>query len=118
MLTGEQIFLGFGLILVLAVGSQMLASRLNVPSLVVLLPVGFLAGALTTSVDPERLLGSSFEPLVSLAVAVILYDAGLGLDPAHLKGHTGRTVVRLVWMGTVLTGVIGTVAAFLLLDVS
>jgi len=70
--------LGVGLIVVLAVGSQVLAGRLRIPALVILLPAGFLAGALTSDVNPERLFGAAFQPLVSLAVAVILYDAGSG----------------------------------------
>jgi NhaP-type Na+/H+ or K+/H+ antiporter len=69
-----------GLILVLATASQVLAVRLRVPALIILLPAGFIAGALTTDVNPQRLLGAAFQPQVSLAVAVILYDAGLALD--------------------------------------
>ena len=61
-------------------------SRLRIPALIVLLPVGFAAGALTSDVNPNKLLGSAFQPLVSLAVAVILYDAGLGLDLRKLTG--------------------------------
>ena len=75
-----------GLTLVLAVGSQVLASRLRIPAIIVLLPVGFVAGALTDDINPNRLLGPAFSPLVSLAVAVILYDAGLGLNLRGLKG--------------------------------
>jgi NhaP-type Na+/H+ or K+/H+ antiporter len=101
--TTNQILVGIGLILVLAVGSQVLASRLRIPALIVLLPVGFVAGALTTDVNPERLLGAAFEPLVSLSVAVILYDAGLGLDLRKLKGHTRRVVVRLIVLGVLIT---------------
>jgi NhaP-type Na+/H+ or K+/H+ antiporter len=73
-MTENQILLGIGLTVVLAVGSQVLASRVRIPALVVL-PVGFLAGALTDDVHPDRLWGPAFQPLVSLAVAVILYDA-------------------------------------------
>ena len=76
-MTRNQILIGVGLILVLAVGSQVLASRLRIPAIIMLLPTGFVAGALTTDVDPQRPLGPAFEPLVSLLVAVILYDAGL-----------------------------------------
>ena len=64
-MTANQILIGVGLILALAVGSQVLASRLRIPALIVLLPAGFVAGALTTDVNPERLLGPAFEPLVS-----------------------------------------------------
>jgi hypothetical protein len=82
----DQVLLGVGLILVLAVGSQVLASRLRIPALIILLPAGFTAGALTTDVNPQRLLGPAFQPLVSLAVAVILYDSGLALEWGKVAG--------------------------------
>ncbi|RFC71653.1 cation:proton antiporter [Streptomyces sp. AcE210] len=117
-MTTNQVLIGVGLILVLAVASQVLASRLRIPALIVLLPVGFAAGALTDDVDPEQLLGPAFSPLVSLAVAVILYDAGIGLDLARLKGHTRRVVVRLIWIGVLVTGLLGTLLAVPLLGMS
>jgi NhaP-type Na+/H+ or K+/H+ antiporter len=83
--TTGQVLFAVGLILVLAVGSQVLASRLRIPAIIVLLPTGFIAGALTSDVNPQRLLGAAFQPLVSLAVAVILYDAGLALDLSKLR---------------------------------
>jgi NhaP-type Na+/H+ or K+/H+ antiporter len=91
--TTAQILIGFGLIILLAVGSQVVASRLRIPALIVLLPAGFTAGALTTDVDPQKLLGAAFQPLVSLAVAIILYDAGLRLDRRKLRGHTRKVVI-------------------------
>ncbi|WP_230194044.1 cation:proton antiporter [Streptomyces coriariae] len=117
-MTEDQVFLGLGLIIVLAVGSQVLANRLRIPALIVLLPVGFTAGALTDDVDPERLLGSTFSPLVSLAVAVILYDAGLGLDLRGLRDHTRRVVVRLIWFGALVSGVSAALVAMPLLGMS
>src|SRR5919198_1232784 len=102
-MTTDQIFLGLGLTVVLAVGSQVLASRLRIPALIVLLPVGFIGGAMTSVLNPTRLLGPAFSPLVSLAVAVILYDAGLGLDLRLLQGHTRRVVFRLIGLGVPLT---------------
>jgi len=84
------VLLGVGLILVLAVGSQVLATRLRIPALIIILPAGFIAGALTSDVNPQRLLGAAFQPLVSLAVAVMLYDAGPSLDLRKLRGHARR----------------------------
>ncbi|MGN6679142.1 MAG: hypothetical protein ACTHKL_15370 [Streptosporangiaceae bacterium] len=46
-------------------GSQVLSSRLRMPALIILLPAGFTAGALTTDVNPNRLLGAAFQPLVA-----------------------------------------------------
>ncbi|MFJ1758194.1 sodium:proton exchanger [Kitasatospora sp. NPDC088134] len=117
-MTSEQILIGAGLTVVLAVASQLLAARVRVPAIIVLLPVGFAAGAVTDDIRPDRLIGPSFPPLVSLAVAVILYDAGLGLDLRRLTGATRRTVVRLVWIGTVLTAPAAGFAAAPLLGMS
>jgi NhaP-type Na+/H+ or K+/H+ antiporter len=86
--SADQILTGIAVIVVLAVGSQLLASRLRIPALILLLPAGFTAGILTSDVNPEKLLGPAFQPLVSVSVAVILYDAGLALDLANLTGHT------------------------------
>ncbi|MFI9103233.1 cation:proton antiporter [Streptomyces fildesensis] len=117
-MTPNQVLTGVGLIVVLAVGSQLLASRLRVPALLILLPVGFAAGALSDDVNPEQLLGPAFSPLVSLAVAVILYDAGLGLELKRLRGHTRRVVVRLLWLGTLITWVSAALFAVPVLNMS
>ena len=117
-MTTNQILIGIGLILVLAVGAQVLASRLRIPAIIVLLPVGFIAGALTSDVNPDKLLGPAFEPLVSLSVAVILYDAGLGLDLRKLKGHVRKVVIRLIILGVLITWVLAAVVAAPLLGMS
>ena len=117
-MTTSQILIGVGLIMLLAVGSQVLASRLRIPAIIVLLPVGFTAGALTSDVNPERLLGASFQPLVSLSVAVILYDAGLGLDLRKLKGHIRKVVIRLIVLGVLITWVVAAALAAPLLGMS
>ncbi|WP_441245425.1 cation:proton antiporter [Kitasatospora sp. McL0602] len=117
-MTSDQILGGVALIVVLAVGSQVVAGRLRLPGIVLLLPVGFVAGAITDDVHPDRLLGPAFSPLVSLAVAVILYDAGLELDVRRLTGDARRTVVRLIWIGTLVTWPIAALVAAPLLGIS
>jgi NhaP-type Na+/H+ or K+/H+ antiporter len=87
-MTTDQILAGLGLTVALAVGSQVLAHILRIPAIVVLLPVGFVAGALTDDIIPTNIVGSAFGPLVSLAVAVILFDSGVGLDLRRLAGST------------------------------
>lgn len=110
-MTDDEILLGLALTVVLATGSQILAGKLRVPALIILLPVGFAAGAVTDVVRPDRLLGPDFSNLVSLSVAVILYDAGLGLDLRKLAHHTRGIVGRLLLYGVLLTFfVTGTVA--------
>src|SRR5215470_17210472 len=114
----DQILFGVGLILVLAVGSQVVASRLRIPALIILLPAGFTAGALTTDVNPDRLLGAAFQPLVSLAVAVILYDSGLALEWGKVTGRARRVVPRLIYAGIPITMAFAAVLAAPLLGMS
>jgi NhaP-type Na+/H+ or K+/H+ antiporter len=109
--TSDQVFLGVSLTLVLAVGCQIVGARLRIPALILLLPAGFIAGTLTDDVNPDKLLGTAFQPLVSLSVAVILYDAGLGLSLSKLIGHPRRIVLRLLVIGVPLTWALATVVA-------
>ena len=102
-MTSDQIYIGIGLTLVLAVACQLVGKFLRVPALIVLLPVGFAVGALTNDINPNALLGASFQPLVSLSVAVILYDAGLSLDIGRLTGQTRAVVARLLALGMPIT---------------
>ncbi|MEW2176010.1 cation:proton antiporter [Streptomyces sp. NPDC005406] len=115
-MTDEQILLGIALTVVLAAGSQILASRLRVPALIVLLPAGFAAGALTDVVHPDRLMSQNFSVLVSMSVAVILYDAGLGLNLRKLTGRTRWTVGRLLVLGVFITFLVTTAVAPAMFD--
>jgi NhaP-type Na+/H+ or K+/H+ antiporter len=117
-MTADQVFIGLGLTLALAVGSQVLASRLRIPALIVLLPVGFVAGALTDDINPNRLLGPLFQPLVSLAVAVILFDSGVELTLPKLAQDARRVVRRLILIGVPFTLVLAALLAVPLLGMS
>jgi NhaP-type Na+/H+ or K+/H+ antiporter len=83
-----------------------------------MLPAGFTAGALTSDVNPQHLLGAAFQPLVSLAVAVILYDSGLGLRRHMVAGRARRVVPRLVIFGVPVTMAFAAVFAAPLLGMS
>src|SRR5512145_2393178 len=117
-MSSDEILIGIGLTVFLAVGSQILAKRLHVPAIIVLLPVGFIAGAATDAVVPDKLLGPAFEPLVSLAVAVILYDAGLSLDLRRMQATIHRVVVRLLVFGVPITWAVAGFTSWWLIDLS
>ena len=102
-MTTNDILLGLGLVLVLAVSSQLLAWRLHIPAIVLLLPAGFIAGIATDVVKPDDLLGDLYQPFVSLAVGVILFEAGLRLSFREIALGAHRVVMRLVVVGVVVT---------------
>ena len=115
-LSTNQILFGLGLVLVLAVSSQLIARVLRVPALVVLLPAGFIAGIATDDIHPDNLLGSLYQPFVSIAVGVILFEAGLRLSLDEIPSAVRKVVARLVVGGAAFTWVAITATVALLYD--
>jgi NhaP-type Na+/H+ or K+/H+ antiporter len=113
-MSSDDVLLGLGLVLVLAVGAQLAARLTRLPAIVVLLPVGFVAGAVTDVVHPDQLLGDLFQPFVSIAVGVILFEAGLRLSFAGVAPSMRQLVIRLVAIG-VLVSWLGVAVAVTLL---
>ncbi len=117
-MTESQIFLGLGLTFALAIGCQIAATRARIPAIILLLPVGFVAGSLTTTINPDRLLGPAFTPMVGLAVALVLFDGGLDLDVSSLEHHHRPVVRRLLAVGVPLTWAGAGLFASILLPIS
>ncbi len=103
--------------IVLGIAAQWLAWRLKIASILLLLLVGFLAGPVTGLVDPDKLLGDLLPPLVSLAVALILYEGGLTLRFGDLR-EAGGVVWRLITIGGAITWLLGAGSAWFILGLS
>ena len=103
VLTENQVILGISLIFAVAMVCQVLAPRLRVPSLVLLLPAGFVLGILVPEANPMSLLGPAFSPVVDLVVAIILFQGGLELGRRAIDRPDYHTVLRLVWIGGAIT---------------
>jgi NhaP-type Na+/H+ or K+/H+ antiporter len=102
-MTTDDVLLGLGLVLVLAVGAQLAARLARLPAIVVLLPAGFLAGIATDDVHPDRLLGDLYQPFVSIAVGIILFEAGLRLSFRGVAPGVRPLVARLIAIGVLVT---------------
>lgn len=100
-------------IVVLGVAASWLAWRVRLPSILLLLLAGLVAGPVTGFIKPDALLGELLMPFVSLAVGLILYEGGLTLRFRELR-DVGRVVRNLVTVGALVTLVISTVAARLI----
>lgn len=110
----EQLLVGLASIAVLGVGAQWLAWRLGVPSILLLLVLGFLAGPVTGLLDPDALFGETLFPFVSLSVGLILFEGGLSLRLRDLR-QMGISVWSLVTVGALVTWILATWAARVLL---
>lgn len=94
--------------------SQWLAWRLRLPAILFLLISGILIGPIFGMLDPERLFGPLLFPLVSLSVALILFEGSLTLRLDEWR-EIGSVVRRMVTWGALCTwGVIALATHYLL----
>ena len=54
-----------------------------------MLAAGFIAGPITGLIDPEAAFGDLLDPMISIGVALILFEGGLSLDLRELR-HSGK----------------------------
>jgi CPA1 family monovalent cation:H+ antiporter len=101
-------------VLVAGFACQWLAWRIRVPSILLLLIAGIAAGPLLGWLKPDEVFGELLVPLVSLAVAVILYEGSLTLKLSEIRGH-GSVVRNLLSVGVLITWFSATLAVHLLL---
>ena len=111
----EQLMVQLAALVALGISASWLAWRLRFPSILLLLVVGFLTGPVTGLLNPDALLGDLLFPVVSLSVAIILFEGGLSLDVAELR-EIGGAVRNLATIGVLVTWVLATLSAYLLLD--
>lgn len=113
----EYLLLGLGSIVIAGIGAQWLAWRLKWPSIVILLALGFIAGPVTGLIKPDEVLGPLLLPLVSISVAIILFEGGLGLRICELK-QIGKVVFSLVSFGVLINGVLIALSAHYILGLN
>ncbi|MGD6801083.1 cation:proton antiporter [Rossellomorea vietnamensis] len=106
----DSILFNLMLIGLLGILSQWAAWRFRMPAIVIMSIVGLLAGPLLGIIHPEEDFGDLFKPIISIAVAIILFEGSLNLDFREVKG-LGRPVFRIVTIGAFLAWILGSLAA-------
>ena len=96
---------------------QVVAAKVKMPSIVFLMIAGIALGPeFLNLVQPESM-GDGLEVLVKLAVALILFEGGLGLDFKAFK-EVNQSVRNLLTIGLVITIIGSAVTVHYLLDLS
>jgi NhaP-type Na+/H+ or K+/H+ antiporter len=111
----ESVLISLASIIILGMFAQWLAWRINVPSILLLLLFGISAGPLTGIIRPQETLGNAMFPIITLSVAIILFEGGLSLRVRELR-EVGRAFRNLVSIGLLITWVLTTAGAYTLLD--
>jgi NhaP-type Na+/H+ or K+/H+ antiporter len=113
----DYIILYVAIIVFLGIFAQWLSWRIHIPSILLLLLFGILAGPILGLIEPDKIFGELLTPIVSLSVAIILFEGSLSLRFSELKD--GANVVRnLVSIGVLITWGIGTAGAYYILGLN
>lgn len=97
-------------VIVLGISAQWLAWRFRLPSILLLLIFGFMAGPVTGFLDPELLQGDWLFLFVSFSVAIILFEGGLSLRIDELR-DVANAIRNLITVGVAVTGVLAALGA-------
>ncbi len=106
----EHTLISLSAVVILGIAAQWLGWRVRIPSILLLLVCGILAGPVMGWVNPDALLGPLLYPVVSLAVAMILFEGGLSLSVKEFRA-IGGVVAWLVTLGAAITWLVGGLAA-------
>lgn len=113
--SGQSVAIGLAAIVVLGISAQWFAWRLKIPSILLLLVFGFIAGPVLGYIHPDELFGDLLFPFVSLSVAIILFEGGLSLKMDELGGV--ESVVRLlITLGALVSWAVVSLAGIFILN--
>ncbi len=104
---------GLAGVVLIGIAAQWIAWRTRLPSILLLLLFGLVAGPITGFIRPDDLFGPLLFPLVSLSVAIILFEGGLSLRFSEIQA-TRRVLRVLVTVGALVTWAVASAAGYYL----
>ena len=107
----------FAMIFFVGVAIQWLSWWAKLPAILGLLLTGILLGPVTGVLDPDHLLGDLLFDVVSLGVAIVLFEGALTLKFREISGH-GSMVTNMVTWGAVASWLLMGVGIVFLTDLS
>ena len=104
-------------IIFLGIASQWLAWRFRMPAIVLMSIARLLVGPILGFINPQESFGDLFGPIISLAVAIILFEGSLNLDFREIRGFN-KPLFRIVTLGAFIAWIAGSLAAHYLAGLS
>jgi NhaP-type Na+/H+ or K+/H+ antiporter len=97
-----NITLSLVLVGLFSIACQLFAFKIKIPAILPLLLVGIVVGPVTGLINADNLFGDLLFPIVSLCVAIILFEGALTLRFKEISGH-GPMVRNLCTLGPLAT---------------
>lgn len=113
----SEVIVGLSTIVVFGVTAQWIGRRFGIPSILLLLPAGVLAGGVLGWVDPEELFGETLFPGITLLVSLLLFQSALGLRVRDLHRAARAPVLRLITVGAFITFVGSSIAVLVIFGI-
>ncbi len=110
----EEHLIGLAIVITLSMSAQWISWRVKMPSILLLLVFGIMAGPVTGILHVDKLMGDLLFPVVSLSVGIILFEGGLSLRLADLK-EIGGVVRNLNTISVLITWGITAIAGHVIL---
>ncbi len=111
----EFILIGLASLIVVGIAAQWISWRYKIPSILLLLIFGILAGPVLNLLDPDKLFGDLLFPFVSISVSIILFEGGLSLHFSEFKKSSG-IIRNLITVGNIITWGLTTLAVYYILN--
>jgi NhaP-type Na+/H+ or K+/H+ antiporter len=94
----------------LGIGSQWVAWRYKIPAIVVMSITGLIVGPIFGLINPQQDFGNLYDPMISVAVAIILFEGSLNLKFKELTG-LGKPLFRIATLGAFIAWILGSLTA-------
>src|SRR5690625_2041344 len=98
------------LIGLLGIGSQWLAWKFSMPAIVIMSIAGLVVGPFLGIMSPEESFGDLYRPIISVAVAIILFEGSIELNRNELRG-VGMPFFRIATVGAFIAWILGSLTA-------
>jgi len=98
------------LILLLGIGSQWLAWRYRMPAIVIMSITGLVVGPFLGIINPEEAFGDLYDPIISVAVAIILFEGSLSLRFKEIR-EVAHPIFRIATIGALIAWISGSLTA-------
>ncbi|SES06244.1 cation:proton antiporter [Salisediminibacterium halotolerans] len=106
-----------GLFLFAGMASHWVSWRWGMPAIVVMTVAGMLLGPGLGFLNPDEVFGDLMKPLVSLAVAIILFEGSMSLDREEILGFR-KPVQRMITVVPLLSWVMTALAVHFIIGLS
>jgi NhaP-type Na+/H+ or K+/H+ antiporter len=106
----QELLVALTAIVFLGIAAQWVSWKIKVPAILFLLLIGVVAGPVTGWLKPDAMFGDLLFPMVSLAVAVILFEGSLTLRFHEIRGLSSM-IQRLVTVGMLVSWGVASLAA-------